>query len=106
MEANQPRFAERLSEVIGLIYDTADNESLWPQLLEGMAGLLVLPHDGAHAALGAAPGMGLTAGGPVALPAAMGEAEQYLWACLAPHFARSQHMHAELRGAEIERDLL
>jgi hypothetical protein len=48
MHANPPRFAERLSEVIGLIYDTADNESLWPQLLEGMADLLVLPHDGAQ----------------------------------------------------------
>ena len=103
MDTSTPRFAERLSAVIGLIYDTADDESLWPQLLEGMADLLVLPHDGAQAALGAAPGM---AYGPVALPAAMGEAEQYLWACLAPHFARSQNLHAELRDAEMERDLL
>jgi hypothetical protein len=61
MDTSTPRFAERLSAVIGLIYDTADDESLWPQLLEGMADLLVLPHDGAHAALGAAPGMALSA---------------------------------------------
>lgn len=106
MDTSPPRFAERLSAVIGLIYDTAADDSLWPQLLEGMADLLVLPHDGAHAALGAAPGMVLSAGGPMALSAATGEAEQYLWACLAPHFARSQNMHADLRDAEMERDLL
>ncbi|MDH4481431.1 MAG: hypothetical protein QE279_01840, partial [Rhodoferax sp.] len=106
MEVSPPRFAERLSAVIGLIYDTADDESLWPQLLEGMADLLVVPHDDAPAALGAAPELALSEGGPVAIPTATSEAEQYLWACLAPHFARSQHMHAELREAEMERDLL
>ena len=106
MEANPPRFAERLSAVIGLIYDTADDESLWPQLLEGMADLLVLPRDGAPVTLGAPHGLARYEGGPVAIPTATSEAEQYLWACLAPHFARSQHMHAELREAEMERDLL
>ncbi|MDH4481430.1 MAG: alpha/beta fold hydrolase [Rhodoferax sp.] len=106
MDTSTPRFAERLSAVIGLIYDTADDESLWPQLLEGMADLLVVPHDDAQAALGAAPELALSEGGPVAIPTATSEAEQYLWACLAPHFARSQHMHAELREAEMERDLL
>ncbi|MEI7515198.1 MAG: alpha/beta fold hydrolase [Betaproteobacteria bacterium] len=106
MDTSTPRFAERLSTVIGLIYDTADDESLWPQLLEGMADLLVLPHDGAQAALSARPELAVHGGGPVALPAATGEAEQYLWACLAPHFARSQNLHAELLEAEIERDLL
>lgn len=106
MDTSTPRFAERLSAVIGLIYDTADDESLWPQLLEGMADLLVLPRDGAPVTLGAPHGLALYEGGPVALPAATSEAEQYLWACLAPHFARSQNLHAELRDAEMERDLL
>ena len=106
MDTSTPRFAERLSAVIGLIYDTADDESLWPQLLEGMADLLVVPHDGAQAALGASPELALSEGGPVTIPTATSEADQYLWACLAPHFARSQHMHAELREAEMERDLL
>jgi len=106
MEADPPRFAERLSAVIGLIYDAADDESLWPQLLEGMADLLVLPHDGAQMTLGAPHGLAVSDGGPVALPAATGDTEQYLWACLAPHFARSQNMHADLRDAEMERDLL
>ncbi len=106
MDTYTPRFPERMSAVIGLIYDTAADESLWPQLLEGMADLLVLPHDGAQAALGARPELARPEAGPVALPTATSEAEQYLWACLAPHFARSQNMHAELREAEMERDLL
>ena len=106
MDTSTPRFAERLSAVIGLIYDTADDESQWPQLREGMADLLVLPRDGAPVTLGAPHGLARYEGGPVALPAATSEAEQYLWACLAPHFARSQNLHAEMREAEMERDLL
>jgi hypothetical protein len=33
MQTQHTSFAERLSAVIGLIYETSSDESLWPQLL-------------------------------------------------------------------------
>lgn len=106
MDKPSPQFAERLSCVIGLIYETASDESLWPQLLEGLAEM-VLESKGAVPALPA--GVQKTSlahlqGLPLTL--APSEAEQYLLACLAPHFARSQAMQRALQEVEIERDLL
>jgi len=106
MQAQHTAFAERLSDVIGLIYETASDESLWPKLLEGVAGLV----QGAQAGATALPidvsqlGLKSTAGVPVSLESS--EAEPYLRACLAPHFARSHEMQRALRETEIERDLL
>ncbi len=106
MDTHTPRFAEQISLVIGLIYETAADESLWPQLLEGLAGLIVAPQDAAHAALDTPLDMARTLDLASALSLANTDAQQYLWACLAPHFARSQRMQQELQGIEIERDLL
>ena len=108
METPAPRFAEQLSAVIGLIYETAADESLWPQLLEGMAGLIVAPQDAAQATLGVEANLDLarTLDLTSALSLANSDAQQYLLACLAPHFARSQRMQQELQEVEIERDLL
>lgn len=101
-----PRFAEQLSVVIGLIYETAVDESLWPQLLEAMAGLIVAPQDAALAIPDTGLGMARTLDLASTLSLATSDAQQYLLACLAPHFARSQRMQQELQDVEIERDLL
>ncbi len=106
MNTPTPRFAEQLSVVIGLIYETAADESLWPQLLEGMAGLIVAPQDAAQAAQDTPLDMARTLGLATSLSLANSDAQQYLWACLAPHFARSQRMQQELQDIEVERDLL
>ena len=106
MQTQHIGFAERLSAVIGLIYETASDESLWPQLLEGLAELVleskgaapVLPNGAHKGALTGLQGLPLTL--------APSEAEQYLLACLAPHFTRSQEMQRALQETEIERDLL
>ena len=106
MDKAPPQFAERLSAVIGLIYETASDEGLWPQLLEGLAGL-VLESKGtmlAQSTCGPESGLAVLHGLPLSL--APSEAEQYLLACLAPHFARSQAMQRALQEVEIERDLL
>lgn len=106
MDKAPPQFAERLSAVIGLIYETASDEGLWPQLLEGLAGL-VLKSKGtmlAQSTCGPESGLAVLHGLPLSL--APSEAEQYLLACLAPHFARSQAMQRALQEVEIERDLL
>jgi pimeloyl-ACP methyl ester carboxylesterase/DNA-binding CsgD family transcriptional regulator len=108
MDRPAPRFAEQLSAVIGLIYETAADESLWPQLLEGMAGLIVAPQDAAQASLGVEANLDLarTLDLATSLSLANSDAQQYLWACLAPHFVRSQRMQQELQDTEVERDLL
>ncbi len=106
MDTPTPRFAEQLSLVIGLIYETASDESLWPQLLEGMAGLIVAPQDATRAIPAAGLDIARTIDLASALSLAKSDAQQYLWACLEPHFARSQRMQQELQDIEIERDLL
>ena len=106
MDTPAPRFAEQISLVIGLIYETASDESLWPQLLEGLAGLIVSPQDAAQASPDTPLDMARTLDLATSLSLANTDAQQYLWACLAPHFARSQRMQQELQGIEIERDLL
>ncbi len=68
--------ASALSALIGLIYETATDLSLWPRLLEGLADVSV-----------SSPKPGLAA-------------------CLAPHFARAHAIHAQLSQAEAERDAL
>ncbi len=101
-----PGFPEQLSAVIGLIYDTASDESLWPRLLESVAalvleskvGTMALPDDVGLLGLKNIKGMNISLE-----PSA---AEAYLLACLAPHFARSQEMLRTLKETEIERDVL
>jgi pimeloyl-ACP methyl ester carboxylesterase/DNA-binding CsgD family transcriptional regulator len=105
MDTPTPRFAERLSGVIGLIYDAAADESLWQELLEQMATLLSSPQDDSpHSDLH----FGVARTGEWAQDVGLRskEAEQYLLACLVPHFARSQRMQQELQDIAVERDLL
>ena len=106
MDTPTPRFAEQLSAVIGLIYETSADESLWPQLLEGMAGLIVAPQAAAQSGPEAGLDIARTLDLATSLSLANSDAQQYLWACLAPHFARSQRMQQELQDIEVERDLL
>jgi pimeloyl-ACP methyl ester carboxylesterase/DNA-binding CsgD family transcriptional regulator len=71
--------AIQISELIGSIYETADDELLWPHLLESIATYLqVLPEAGAA------------------------NSAQTLLACLAPHFARAQDLNRQMRDAENE----
>ena len=78
--------AIELSQLIGLIYETASDEALWPKLLQRIA-----------ENIDAAP-----------VPTANGHDSEddpalVLLACLAPHFALAQDMNRQLRDAE--RDL-
>ena len=106
MQTQYTGFAERLSAVIGLIYETSSDESLWPQLLEGLAALVLESKGGALVLPASAYLSGVK--DLQALPLSMepSDAEQYLLACLAPHFTRSQEMQCALQETEIERDLL
>ncbi len=106
MQTQHIGFAERLSAVIGLIYETASDESLWPQLLEGLAELVLESKGAAPVSPNAAHKGALTGLQGLPLTLAPSEAEQYLLACLAPHFTRSQEMQRALQETEIERDLL
>src|SRR5277367_1297114 len=71
--------AIQISELIGAIYETADDELLWPHLLERVASYLQVPQE-----TGAA------------------NSAQTLLACLAPHFARAQDLNRQMREAENE----
>jgi len=73
----------RLSDLIGLIYDTANRPTLWPQLLEHLSGFLARPE----------------------LPAST-ENEGAMLALLAPHFVRAHDMQRRLADAESARELL
>jgi len=106
MQTQQIVFAERLSAVIGLIYETASDESLWPRLLEGLAELVLESKGGTLETANGAHQAGLVGLQGLPLTLAPSEAEQYLLACLAPHFARSQEMQRALQETEVERDLL
>lgn len=81
-EANvaPPPSSVTLSALIGLIYETATDLSLWPRLLEGLAETLA---------------------GSAATPMEPG-----LMACLAPHFLRAHAINQQLSQAEAERDAL
>jgi len=106
MQTQQIGFADRLSAVIGLIYETASDESLWPRLLEGLAELVLESKGGTLETANGAHKARLVGLQGLPLTLAPSEAEQYLLACLAPHFARSQEMQRALQETEIERDLL
>lgn len=71
-------FAQGLSSVIDLIYETAGDAQAWLRLLQAISGLI----------------------------APNGLQEELMWSCLAPHFSRSQLMHRDLCETEMERDLL
>jgi len=103
----------QLSEVIGLIYDAASDERLWPQLLEKIAGLsgrLVHPRSGLPGAADPTGGespAGLQDAHSVALVTGHNARwEAYLLQCLAPHFARSLAAEHGVRAVEMERDLV
>lgn len=98
----------QLSELIGLIYETATDLSLWPQLLEGLSGYLgaagTAPADG-HADFNRMVARWFQENEMPALPATA-EEERTLIACLAPHFVRAHDIHRQLAEAEEERNLL
>jgi pimeloyl-ACP methyl ester carboxylesterase/DNA-binding CsgD family transcriptional regulator/PAS domain-containing protein len=78
--------ATEISDLIRLIYETAEDESLWSRLLARIARHV-------NAAAGVAP-----ADAPTDDPA------EALLACLAPHFAKAQDINHRLRSAERERE--
>jgi len=82
--------AIQTSELIGLIYETANDESLWPLLLERIATSLEVPADAK-----------LTDSRSITADSSSHPA-QVLLACLAPHFARAQNMNQQIRDAEKE----
>ncbi len=102
---NTPR---ALSELIGLVYDAATDLSVWPELLDGIAGYLQQPDEQT----------------PQLDPTRMQElltqwfehdalpdenhvsGELQLLALLAPHFVRANALHRELTEAEEGRALL
>lgn len=88
--------AIEISRLIGLIYETASDESLWPQLLQRIAKNLDVPPDPAHFTAAHAPVSTVDARDSSADPALV------LLACLAPHFAKAQDMNRQLREAERE----
>lgn len=80
MNVDASHSAAALSALIGLIYETATDISLWPRLLEGVAESLA----GVDAA----------------------RSDPGLMACLAPHFVRAHAINQQLSQAESERDAL
>jgi pimeloyl-ACP methyl ester carboxylesterase/DNA-binding CsgD family transcriptional regulator len=99
-----------LSQLIGMIYETAADVSLWPQLLEQMAAYLARTSPESDAPTTDRSDLnqivaGWFNGAPPA--AACGsQAEQTLLACLAPHFQRAHDIHLQLAEAEGERNAL
>jgi pimeloyl-ACP methyl ester carboxylesterase/DNA-binding CsgD family transcriptional regulator len=87
--------AIEISKLIGLIYETASDESLWPQLLQRIAKNVDVPPDPNHLAEHA-PASSVAGHDSSADPALV------LLACLAPHFALAQDMNRQLRDAERE----
>jgi pimeloyl-ACP methyl ester carboxylesterase/DNA-binding CsgD family transcriptional regulator/PAS domain-containing protein len=88
--------AIEISNLIGLIYETASDESLWPQLLQRIAKNLDVPPDPTYFTAAHAPVSTADGGDSSADPALV------LLACLAPHFAKAQDMNRQLRDAERE----
>ena len=89
--------AIEISNLIGLIYETASDESLWSQLLQRIAKNLDVPPDpsfftAAHAPVSTGEGGHESPADPALV----------LLACLAPHFAKAQDMHSQIRDAESE----
>lgn len=99
-----PDSGSALSNLIGLIYDTATDISLWPQLIEGMDSYLlesgialpafIRPEDGATNT-------------PLSPPnRSISPTEESLLANLTPHFLRADEIHRQLATADEERNLL
>jgi pimeloyl-ACP methyl ester carboxylesterase/DNA-binding CsgD family transcriptional regulator len=88
--------AMQISELIGLIYETANDESLWPHLLERIAAQVDVPAETTLFADSHATNSYMSAANSSSDPA------QTLLACLAPHFARAQDMNQQLRDVEEE----
>lgn len=83
---------ELLSEMIGLIYEASADLSLWPQLLESMAGYLELSLPKVE--------HGNVDNNPISLT------EHSLMQFLAPHFQRAHSLHLHLAEVTEERNLL
>jgi pimeloyl-ACP methyl ester carboxylesterase/DNA-binding CsgD family transcriptional regulator len=88
--------AIEISNLIGLIYETASDESLWAQLLQRIAKNLDVPPDPSFYSAAHTPVSTVAGHESPADPALV------LLACLAPHFAKAQDMHHQLRDAERE----
>lgn len=88
--------AIEISNLIGLIYETASDESLWSQLLQRIAKNLDVPPDPSFFTAAHAPASTVGGHESPADPALV------LLACLAPHFAKAQDMHSQIRDAESE----
>ncbi|WP_085317210.1 alpha/beta fold hydrolase [Derxia lacustris] len=73
----------RLSDLIGLIYDTASRPGLWPQLLDRLSAFLDRPGTPAD-----------------------GDGAEPMLALLAPHFVRAHDMQRRLAESDAARDLL
>jgi hypothetical protein len=88
--------AAALSKLIGLIYDTAGDQTLWPQLLESMASYVsalgtetVLPFDTRDAERMVANWFD---GSGALTPLRSTSAQQGVFVHLAPHFARAYEL--------------
>lgn len=102
--------AAALSKLIGLIYDTAGDQALWPQLLESMVNYVsalgtetVLPFDTRDAERMVAhwfDGSGALA------PLQSTSAQQGVFVHLAPHFARAYELHRQSTESDEHRRLL
>jgi pimeloyl-ACP methyl ester carboxylesterase/DNA-binding CsgD family transcriptional regulator len=88
--------AIEISKLIGLIYETASDESLWPQLLQRIAKNVDVPPDPLYFTAPQSPVSTTDGVDSSADPALV------LLACLAPHFAKAQDMNRQLRDAEKE----
>jgi len=99
-----------LSALIGLIYDTAGDQTLWPQLLEAMARYLASdgaalvprynPDDGERMVTSWFDGSGAP------LPMNLSNHERLAFAQLAPHFVRAQELQRQALEVEEHKRLL
>ncbi|WP_374591925.1 alpha/beta fold hydrolase [Aquabacterium sp.] len=108
MDTPLPHQPLLLSQLIGLIYETAADLSLWPRLLEQMASYLnqatSAPSPGSRPDLHQIVTGWFDGETPASLHGL--PAEQSLLACLAPHFQRAHDIHLQLSEAETERNAL
>lgn len=102
--------ANDLSGLIGLIYDTAGDEELWPSLLQAMARYLAGTDLPVSEPVPAETAERLVSSwfGANSMPAlAQGTAaERQVFAQLAPHFVRAFDMRQRLHASEAHRQLL
>lgn len=80
-----------LSDLIGLIYETATDDSAWPLLLDQLGRLLMSQQTHSEPQ------------GPDPSRSAV-EGAQMLARCLSPHFERAQGIHLELSSLTTQRD--